>query len=523
MKKDLVHWADHTAQKIINLKGDKDHYVLACGITPSGTVHFGNFRETITVDLVARALRDRGKEVRFIFSWDDYDTFRKIPKNVPNPEKLEEYLFQPIMDTPDPYSTAQSYALHHEKKFEQEIDEVGIEVEFISQTGKYRNGDYRDGIGKALKDRDKIVEILDQYRTEPHKNSWLPVSIYCESCNRDKLEEITFDGEDTLTYKCQMCSHQGSEHLSTSKRLKLPWRVDWPMRWSYENVDFEPGGKDHSSQGGSYTTAKEIAQKIYGFVPPVYLQYDFVSIKGGAGKMSSSSGEVVTVGEVLKIYEPEMIRWIFASYKPNVDFAVSFDLDVLKLYEDFDRMERLAFGVDQGNEKKRAMAARVYELSQIGPMPQQMPFQPSFRHLCNILQIFEGDLSKAREHYAQEIKNDRDERRFTQRAQCALNWLELYAPDDFKFKLNSEKIQVEMTQAQSQFVTSLKNTLQNEWDNFSTDKDLHEKIYELMKMSDLKPQDTFCILYKLLISRDQGPKLAGFIRTIGQEKALALL
>ena len=46
-----------------------------------------------------------------------------------------------------------------------------------------------------------------------------------------------------------------------------------------------------------------------------------------------------------------MVRWIFASYKSNVDFAVSFDLDVIKTYEDFDRQERLAFGVDQGNEK----------------------------------------------------------------------------------------------------------------------------------------------------------------------------
>ena len=80
----LIHWADITADRIIRQKGEKDQYVLASGITPSGVVHFGNFRETITVDLVARALRKRGKNVRFIFSWDDYDTFRKIPKNLPN-------------------------------------------------------------------------------------------------------------------------------------------------------------------------------------------------------------------------------------------------------------------------------------------------------------------------------------------------------------------------------------------------------------------------------------------------------
>ena len=61
------HWADQTADKIIRERGDLDVYTCASGITPSGTVHIGNFREIISVDLVVRALRDRGKNVRFIY------------------------------------------------------------------------------------------------------------------------------------------------------------------------------------------------------------------------------------------------------------------------------------------------------------------------------------------------------------------------------------------------------------------------------------------------------------------------
>ena len=86
----LCHWADRMADKIIQEKGDLDLYTCASGITPSGTVHLGNFREIITVDLVVRALRDRGKNVRFIYSWDDYDVFRKVPANMPDPEILEQ-------------------------------------------------------------------------------------------------------------------------------------------------------------------------------------------------------------------------------------------------------------------------------------------------------------------------------------------------------------------------------------------------------------------------------------------------
>ena len=84
---ELCHWADQQAAKIIKEKGDLPLYTCASGITPSGTVHIGNFREIITVDLIVRALKDRGKNVRFIYSWDDYDVFRKVPANMPHPEE----------------------------------------------------------------------------------------------------------------------------------------------------------------------------------------------------------------------------------------------------------------------------------------------------------------------------------------------------------------------------------------------------------------------------------------------------
>ena len=85
-EKRSYHWTDIAAENIIREKGDKENYVLAAGITPSGVVHVGNFREMITVDLVKRALEKKGKKVRFLYSWDDYDVFRKVPSNMPNQE-----------------------------------------------------------------------------------------------------------------------------------------------------------------------------------------------------------------------------------------------------------------------------------------------------------------------------------------------------------------------------------------------------------------------------------------------------
>ncbi|MGB0452151.1 MAG: lysine--tRNA ligase [Bacteriovoracaceae bacterium] len=525
----LIHWADMTAQRIIKQKGDRDSYTLASGITPSGVVHFGNFREVITVDFVARALRARGKNVRFIFSWDDYDTFRKIPVNLPKQELLQEYLFHPIVDTPDPFEEHESYAAHHEANFEKQLEKVGVAVEPLYQAKKYRNGEYKDFILVALKNTDKIKDILNQHRTSPLDEKWHPVSVYCPLHKTDKTQVIGFDGESKLTYVHTEQEHEGTIDLNNPeelKHVKLPWRVDWPMRWSFEKVDFEPGGKDHSSQGGSYDTAKDIV-KLYDWEAPIYLQYDFVSIKGAGGKMSSSKGNLITVNDVLKVYEPEMVRWIFASYKSNVDFAVSFDLDVIKTYEDFDRQERLAFGVDQGNEKKVAMAKRVYQLSQIQDCPEltpeNAPMQPSFRHLCNVLQINDGDIEKAKVAYNDQIKTERDQRRFNERSLCALHWLENYAPVDFKFKINPTAPTLEISELGKNFIKKLSSFLEVEWDNLKTDKELHEELYKVIHEVEIEPSEAFLITYNLLISRDKGPKLAGFMRSIGKERILNLL
>lgn len=519
------HWSDITAEKIIREKGDKDVYTVASGITPSGTVHFGNFREVITVDIVARALKKLGKNVRFIFSWDDYDTFRKIPKNMPKQEELEKFMFQPIVDTPDPFDKEESYARHHQVNFEKDLPHVGVDVDFLYQAKKYRNGDYKDLIKHTLDHTQDIKDILNEHRTSALADDWHPVSVYCSKCNTDKTTVNAYSAEkNTVHYDCQNCGNSEDLDLATTSRVKLPWRVDWPMRWKFEQVDFEPGGKDHSSQGGSYTTAKEIVKKVYELEPPVYLQYDFVSIRGAGGKMSSSSGNVITLEEVLKVYEPEMVRWIFASNRSNVDFSIAFDSEVIKTYEEYDKMERQALGVDKVNEKKFNYAARIYEISQIKEVPKECPFQPSFRHLCNILQINDHDIEAAKKAYAQELKTEADHKKFEERSKRAIYWLNTYAPEEFIFAINKEpRADLDKNEKQTQFVSKLKDVLTSEWNNFENDKALHERMYEVIHEVETQPQEAFQCVYQLLINREKGPKLAGFLRAIGKDRVLSLL
>lgn len=524
MANEFRHWSDIAAENIIRQKGDKDTYVIASGITPSGTVHFGNFREVITVDMVGRALKRKGKNVRFIFSWDDFDTFRKIPANMPKKEMLEKYMFQPIVDTPDPFETDESYARHHQKNLENDLAKVGVDVEYLYQAKKYRAGEYKEGIKKALDEAQTIRDILNVHRTSPLGEDWLPTSIYCGNCNTDHgIKNQVYNAEaGTIAYECESCGHKGEVSLDDPKSTKLKWRIDWPMRWNHEQVDFEPGGKDHSSDGGSFSTGKEIVKQVYGYSAPVYLQYDFVSIRGAGGKMSSSSGNVVTLGEVLKIYEPEIVRWIFAHNKTNLDFAISFDSEVFRTYEEFDKVERLALGAQEGNEKKTSHAKRIYEASVLDTVPSEYTWRPSFRHLTSLLQIYKFDTEKVVNYY-EEADTDAAKDNVRRRCERATYWLENYADEEFKFSINNEPNTSYDVGELKAFLTELTNTLESEWSNFQTDKDLHEKMYEVIKSNEIQPSDAFKLLYNLLISKDKGPKLASFLRIIGKDEVLKLL
>ena len=523
----LSHWADIAARRTIAAHPDVETYVVAAGITPSGVVHVGNFREVMTVDLVARALRDHGKKVRFIYSWDDFDVFRKVPSDMPQQEMLTANLRRSIADVPDPFGEHDSYASHNIHAFQDSLAPLGIEPEFIRQSQAYRAGNYAEGIQRALANRDAIAAILNAHRKTPLADDWLPISGFCDGCGSDDVA-LTWDGEWMVGHRCRACGHEGETDLRKGGNVKLPWRVDWPMRWAYEQVCFEPGGKDHSSAGGSYDTGKEIVA-LYDFQAPEYVAYDFVRIKGGGGKISSSTGGAVTVADCLKVYEPEVLRWIFASYRANSEFQISFDLDVLKLYEDYDNAVRLAHQADDGGkkDKKRAVARRTLQLaSPTGHRVQggdPTPATISFRPLSMTLQIFEGDVARTVEHYAAAgaITSEDERTRLASRAARVWHWIEHFAPEEFCYRIRTEPVARPVDGDARVLLQRLVEALAARPD--MDEPALIEIIKALPEGTEMKRADFFPVVYDLLLDRPKGPKLSTLLITMGLTRAHDLL
>ncbi|MFB6182903.1 MAG: lysine--tRNA ligase [Candidatus Nanohaloarchaea archaeon] len=456
MTEEPLYWADQLAFGVTQKFQDKDKYVCASGISPSGLVHVGNFREVITTDLVAKALEERGEDVRFIYSWDDYDRFRKVPENVP--DEFEKYIGLPLSKVPDPEGCHGSYAEHFEKRFEEELQDLDINVEFIRQTEMFEACEYADLMKKAMNKREKIREILNKYRSEELEEEYYPLRVYCKECGKDFTNIIDYNGEYTITYKCNECEEKFEINFKENDSVKPSWRVDWPMRWHYEGVTFEPAGKEHSAAGGSRDTANEIVQEVFDDDYPVHQMYEFVT-KDGA-KISSSSGEnIFTISELKSIYSNEVVRFLFANTKPNKSFEIPFETEeIFQVYNNFDKIEDVYFNPGKvDNEKQLKHWKRVYELSMV-EIPDEKPVRIPFQHASMIAQTIpeekwrEKGLEILRKtgHIPEEEINSYQEEKIIERLSKAKEWARNYAPEKYRYEIKTEKVMMGLPSVHNQ-------------------------------------------------------------------------
>lgn len=373
-----MYWADKLADEVIRRKPDKEEYVCAAGISPSGSVHIGNFRDIATSYFVYRALLKKGKKARLVFSWDEFDRLRKVPKNVSDylgNNSFEQYIGYPYVDIPDPFGKDESYAAHFEKEFMESVKRFGIEMDYRYQAKEYRSGRYAEHVIFALKNRKKIFDILDKHRTqdatEEERENYYPVSIFCPHCHKDSTKIVSLSDDCTKAHYTCECGHEGDFDFTKDFNCKLQWKVDWPMRWMVEGVDFEPGGKDHASKNGSYDTAKDISREVFGYEPPLFQGYEFIGIKGNVnvGKMSGSSGLNMTPDFLLKLYPPELILWLYAKTEPLKAFDFCLSDEILRQYFEFGKMLTSYMNGTADENTKRVMENSLIDGRKFVPVP----------------------------------------------------------------------------------------------------------------------------------------------------------
>ncbi|MFD5375978.1 lysine--tRNA ligase [Streptomyces griseoincarnatus] len=544
--------------------------VVASGLSPSGPIHLGNLREVMTPHLVADEIRRRGYQVRHLISWDDYDRYRKVPAGVPGvDETWAEHIGKPLTSVPAPKgSPYANWAEHFKAAMVESLAELGVEFDGISQTEQYTSGVYREQILHAMKHRGDIDAILAQYRTKkaPAKKQqqkpvdeaeleaaegsgaaaeddgssgsagYFPYKPYCGNCEKDLTTVTSYDDDSTeLTYSCTSCGFSETVRLNEFNRGKLVWKVDWPMRWAYEGVIFEPSGVDHSSPGSSFQVGGQIVG-IFGGEQPIGPMYAFVGISGMA-KMSSSKGGVPTPADALKIMEPQLLRWLYARRRPNQSFKVAFDQEIQRLYDEWDRLEAK---VADGSALPADVAAHSRAVRTASGELPRTPRPLPYRTLASV-----ADITAGHEDQALRILSDLDPANplasldeARPRYDKAEAWINTHVPADQRTIVRDEPDTELLKSLDEQGRESLRLLLDGLADNWSLDGLTH-LVYGVPKVqagfsADATPKELpaeiktaqrsfFALLYQLLVSRDTGPRLPTLLLAVGQDRVRHLL
>jgi lysyl-tRNA synthetase class 1 len=274
---------------------------------------------------------------------------------------------------------------------------------------------------------------------------------------------------------------------------------------------------------------------VYGRDAPISFRYDFIGIKGSPGKMSSSTGKLVDLPDVLNVYTPELVRYLFAGTKPNTEFTVSFDLDVIKIYEDYDKTERIAWKLEPAkDEHTECWERRIYELSQpvtdadgksLSLEGLTPPYQIPFRHLCNLVQIADGDVERTLAALGGPPNGPSPEQLppLRARALCAKYWVTNCAPEEFRFRLRPAGEKADLSGEEKAALCLLRDEVVSRIETFAEDKPCAEAIYRVAEKAGIEGKALFRAAYQALVGKDQGPRLANFLRSIDKQRLLTIL
>ncbi|MGM0715736.1 MAG: lysine--tRNA ligase [Halobacteriota archaeon] len=513
-------WADAIADEI-EAHNPEEPIVIKGGVSPSGVPHLGHFNEIMRGYFVAEALRDRGHEVRQVFTTDDKDRLRKLPRKLADLEwnvvglgavdagALGRNLGKPYTDIPDPFGCCDSYGAHFTELLRRSAAAVGVPIEMVSNTVLYESGRFDDAVRHVFEHRETARNVLSEFQDKVDEE-YVPFFPQCHECGNltETITAIDLDAE-TVDYVCtdveagddviEGCGHEGT---ATFREGKLPWRFEWPAQWLTLGVDFEPFGKDHAE--GSWPSGETIAREVFGFEPPVPMVYEWFTLNGDA--LSSSAGNLITVEEVLEILEVEVLRYFFTKNpKKQRDFDIR-RLD--RLVDEFDRFERIYFGEEDAAETETELAERAYPMvvDDADSHPIRIPY--TFAAVLGMTDDRDLRVQMAqRSGHLPEGATDAEIDAALERIENARTWA-VRTDNEFNYRLAEKLPETDFEEETAAALDELAAFIESE----SPDEEaLQSEIYETARRNDVSVGEFFGAGYRLFLDGDEGPRLGPFL------------
>ena len=511
-----MFWADKFAKEIIKSGKHKPFWVDDMK-TPSGRIHVGSLRGVITHDLIYKALLDAGKKATFSYVIDDHDPMDGLP-NYLDEKEYKQYMGKPLNTIPSPESGYKSYGEYFAKDFIEVFNGCGCQPKIIWASKLYQSGKMNQGIKECLDKAEKIRKIYKRVAESEKPKDWYPFQVICEKCGKIGTTKVVgWDGE-KVTYQClpdlvdwaKGCGYEGKISPYDGNG-KLPWKVEWAVKWQAIGITIEGAGKDHMSEGGSHDIAAAICKEIINYPVPFAFSHEFLLV--GGRKMSSSKGVGSSARDMYNLLPLELIRFLMA--RPRYNQAINFDPSgntIPDLFDDYDSYAGSYY------KKQRDDFGRIWQLSQIGPIPKIKPFLPRFRDVANYIQLPSVDINKKFE----EIKGDKltkaEKDILKERIKYAKIWLKNYAPGDLVYQI-TDKIPGQAKKFSKEQKKYLKTIIQLFDRNWKPD-DLQQKLYNVAKDLNINPRKAFQAIYLALMGKTHGPKAAWFL--LDQDKKFVI-
>ena len=525
-------WADAAADEI-EARDPEEPIVIKGGVSPSGVPHLGHFNEIMRGYFVAEALRDRGHEVEQVFTTDDRDRLRKLPRKLADLEwnvvglgevdagALGRNLGKPYTDIPDPFGCCDSYGAHFTELLRRSAEAIGVPIAIVSNTEQYESGGFDGAIERVLRNREAARSVLGEFQDKVD-DEYVPFFAQCSECGHltetvtgVDLEAMTVEyvcadvtaGDDTI----EGCGHEGT---ATFREGKLPWRFEWPAQWLTLGVDFEPFGKDHAE--GSWPSGEAVARDVFGFEPPVPMVYEWFTLNGDA--LSSSAGNLITVDEVLELLEVEVLRYFFTKNpKKQRDFDVS-RLD--RLVDEFDRFERVYYGEVDADDDETELAERAYPMiaADEGKRPIRIPY--TFAAVLGMTddRDLRVQMAERSGHLPENAAADEIDTAL-ERIEKARAWA-VRTDNEFNYRLAETLPETDFEPATVAALEELADFVEDE----SPGEDaLQEEIYETARRNDVEVGDLFEAGYRLFLEEAEGPRLGPFLAAMDRSFVVARL
>lgn len=547
-KRKSLFWLDQLADRIEKDMGLRKGQIvtISCGWSVSGPVHIGNLRsDAIIPFFLGQVLKERGYKIRNILIIYVQDRFKAtpgqmlffenlneaekhigVPENYkPSPKLVDKYKGKRLVDVPDPYGCCPNWAGHFAKEAVKTFAQLGIKMEVITTDKFYKLDITKKLIKEIIKKRKEIISLLNRYRkTKPYPQDWQPISPLCPVCRNiadNKALKV-----DTKNWQVRLrCSKCGKESKVSLENAKLDWKLEWAALWHVFNVAVEPYGKDHATAGGSRDVCKKLIAVLkkkppFGFfaewIGKMWQGHDL-------GDMTSSGNILFTPKQFLEIAPPEMLRYFYLWHEPTRRFAFDFQ-QLYRYYDDYDKAERIYYGKEKVSEKEKADVMKAFKLAQIKKSPKKMPYQLPFSFAAMLVQMLPKQkvlpLLKSLGHIKKISKIEAD--RINSRLGYAKNWLALWAPEQYKIKIQKEisrNVRKKLSIKEKKALLSLAKLITR---RKIGEKVLQAEIRNICKREKIEPKQFFRAAYLVLLGKESGPRLSALIMVKKEEIAKLL-